>query len=69
MCKERKQTIMNKKALNKKMEYLCRVLLGLALALATMSVLEEIGLSEFLIGAYTMLVYNTVIASTNKERR
>ena len=69
MSKERKQTIMNKKALNKKMEYLCRVLLGLALALATMSVLEEIGLSEFLIGAYTMLVYNTVIASTNKERR
>ena len=60
---------MNKKALNKKMEYLCRVLLGLALALATMSVLEEIGLSEFLIGAYTMLVYNAVIASTNKESR
>ena len=69
MCKERKQTVMNKKTLNKKMEYLCRVLLGLALALATMSVLEEIGLSEFLIGAYTMLVYNTVIASTNKESR
>ena len=68
MSKERKQTVMNK-ALNKKMEYLCRVLLGLALAIATMAVLEEIGLSEFLIGAYTMLVYNTVIASTNKESR